>query len=82
MGAVRGSVASLAPTADRAMSSRTQRERYRSIRADGRDGDLLVIERQPTEPPPTWHPLTGEPLRRLWDCAPPDAQIDIHVVAP
>jgi hypothetical protein len=64
------------------MSDRPLRERYRSVRRDGRDGELLVIERQPGEPPPTRHPLTGEPLRRLWDCAPPEAQMDSHVVAP
>lgn len=60
------------------MSDALLRERYRCVRPDGGDGALLAIERRPTDPQPTRHPMTGEPLRRLWDCAPPE---HAHVVA-
>lgn len=76
MGAIRGSLACVAPTAGRSMSSQPRCERYRSVRPDGRDGEVLVIERQPGMPPPHRHPLTGDPLRRLWDCVPPDERAD------
>ena len=47
------------------------RERYRGVRADGGDGALLDVLRRADQPPPQRHPLSGEPLRRIWECTPP-----------
>jgi hypothetical protein len=45
------------------------RERYRGVRADGGDGALLEVLRRADQPPPKRHPLSGEPLRRIWECS-------------
>ncbi len=47
------------------------RERYRGVRADGGDGALLEVLRRADQPPPQRHPLSGEPLRRTWECTTP-----------
>jgi len=78
VGAVRRSVASLAPTAGDHM---ILRERYWAVRRDGRDGAILIIDREPEQTPPRVYPETGEPLRRLCDSAPTEPTTDRHVLA-
>jgi len=39
---------------------------YQEIREDGSDGEVIEIEQHMSAPPLTRHPVTGRPVRRIY----------------